>query len=104
MTDTADTIELLEAIGSDASLRYAQGEELMRVLEQAQASAEFTTAAIHGDGATLRKELKLQSGGEVVQTHSPGHEDDDEDECDPPKPDRQQPDKSPSHPSSNRSH
>ncbi|MEW9624157.1 hypothetical protein [Rhodanobacter geophilus] len=94
----ADTIELLEAIGSDASLRYAQADQLEAALEQAQASAELTAAAARGDGTPLRKELKFQQATQVQQTHAPGHEGDDEDECDPPKPERRPPDRSPSHP------
>lgn len=98
----ADTIELLEAIGSDASLRYAQTDELNAVLEQSQASVELTEAVVQGDGAPLRKELKLQLMTQVEQTHAPGHED--EDECDPPRPERRQPDKSPSHPPAKKPH
>lgn len=97
-----DTIELLEAIGSDASLRHAQANELKALLEQTQASVEFTEAVALGDGAPLRKELKLQEKTQVQQTHAPGH--DDEDECDPPKPERRQPDKSPAHPPAKKSH
>jgi len=99
----ANTIELLEAIGSDASLRYAQADELKGVLEQAQASVELTEAVAQGDGAPLRKELKLQQTTQVQQTHTPGH-DDDEDECDPPKPERREPDKAPPHPPAKKPH
>lgn len=88
-----DTIEWLETIGGDASLRYAQAGELKDVLEQAQASAELAEAVILGDGAPLRRELKLQQSTQVLNTHAPGHEDDDEDE---PAPERRQPDEPPS--------
>ncbi|MBD8879159.1 hypothetical protein IHE49_01540 [Rhodanobacter sp. 7MK24] len=100
----ADTIELLEAIGSDASLRYAQVDELKAVLEQTQASVELTEAVVQGDGASLRKELKLQETTQVQQTHAPGHEGDDDGECDPPKPERHPPERSPSQPPANTSH
>jgi len=59
-----DTIELLEMIGSDASLRYAPADELKSVLERAQASAEFANAVALGDGAPLRQMLW---DNEVVQ-------------------------------------
>lgn len=91
-----DTIELLETIGSDASLRYAQADALKALLEQAQASVELAEAVALGDGAPLRKELKLQETTQVQQMHAPGH--DDEDECDPPVPERRQPDKAPANP------
>jgi hypothetical protein len=59
-----DTIELLETIGSDASLRYAAADELKGVLERAKAGAELTMAAASGDGAPLRQMLW---DNEVVQ-------------------------------------
>jgi hypothetical protein len=84
-----DTIELLEAIGSDASLRYASADELKSVLEQAQASVDLTMAVAAGDGARLREELGLQ---QMPQTHSaPLHEDDEEEEADIPQPDPRSP-------------
>lgn len=87
-----DTIELLEAIGSDASLRYAQADELKGVLEQAQASAELTMAVTAGDGAPLRDELGLHRVPQTPQapTHDPGHGHDEEDERDVPQPERRQ--------------
>jgi len=94
MTDTADTIELLEAIGSDASLRYAQADELIGVLDQVQASAELTTAAALCDGAPLRDQYGAQ---QMPQIQSPGHDDDeDEDDAgDTPAPEQHQPNKAP---------
>lgn len=89
-----DTIELLEAIGGDASLRYAPVDELKAVLEQAQASVELTMAAAAGDGAPLRTELGIQG---VPQTHSAPplpHEEDEEEEADIPQPEQPQPDPS----------
>jgi len=100
----ADTIELLETIGSDASLRYAQADELKGVLEQAQARPELAEAVAAGDGAPLRDELKLQGVPQSIQTHAPGHPDDDEDECDVPQPEPHHPDKSPSQPPAKKSH
>lgn len=89
-----DTIELLEAIGSDASLRYSQAGELMGVLEQAQASAGLTMAAALGDGAPLRHELGLQKISEAPQINSPGYGDEEEEEADVPVPEPSQPDRS----------
>lgn len=88
----ADTIKLLETIGSDASLRYASPDELKGALKQAQASVELTMAVATGDIATLRVELRIERAYQVLETHAPGHEGDDEEESDPPKPERRQPD------------
>lgn len=52
-----DTIEMLEAIGSDASLRYASAVELTNVLEQAEATKALTMAALYGDASHLNQEL-----------------------------------------------
>lgn len=52
-----DTIDLLEAIGSDASLRHLPGDELARKLEEAQASEALKSAAATGDRAPLKVEL-----------------------------------------------
>lgn len=49
----SDTIELLEAIGSNASLRYAAADELMGVLERARADAGFVKAVATGDSSLL---------------------------------------------------
>lgn len=94
----SDTIELLVAIGSDAVLRYASPVELKGVLEKAGGSVELKMAVATGDGAPLRVELKLGQTMHVMDTHAPGHGDDDEDERDPPKPERRQPGKPPSRP------
>jgi hypothetical protein len=52
-----DTIDLLEAIGADASLRHASTEELTIVLEQAQASKALTAAVALGDSTMLFEEF-----------------------------------------------
>lgn len=95
--DTTNTIELLEAIGSDASLRYAQADELEAALERAQASTELRAAVATGDSAPLRDEFGIQETTQSVQTNAPGHgdEDDDEDDGDIPSPERRQPDRTP---------
>jgi hypothetical protein len=59
-----DTIELLETIGSDASLRYAAADELRGVLERAKASPELAMAMSLGDGEVLRQGL---GRNEIVQ-------------------------------------
>jgi hypothetical protein len=64
-----DTIDLLEAIGSDASLRHAPAGELAQHLEQAQASAVLVAAAASGDSSVLSVEFGQQSNQvpQVVQ-------------------------------------
>lgn len=52
-----NTIELLEAIGRDASLRHASGEDLSRALSGLQASEGLKRAAISGDDSYLAQEL-----------------------------------------------
>jgi hypothetical protein len=65
-----DTIELLETIGRDASLRYASADELTNVLEQAQASGALTAAATSGDSSLLCEELghKAMWAPQISQT------------------------------------
>jgi len=53
----SDTIELLEAIGRDASLRHASATELAGVLERVQASTSLKAAVARGDSAELSREL-----------------------------------------------
>ncbi|APG03889.1 hypothetical protein BJI69_08205 [Luteibacter rhizovicinus DSM 16549] len=52
-----DTLEMLEAIGSDASLRYASTVELTTVLERGKASEAFTAAVASGDASRLDEEF-----------------------------------------------
>ena len=52
-----DTIEMLETIGSDASLRYTSAAELTNVLEQAEASGALTAAVSSGDVSHLSQEF-----------------------------------------------
>lgn len=53
----SDTIELLEAIGSDALLRHATASELAKVLLRAQAGQALMEAVALGDRARLAKEF-----------------------------------------------
>lgn len=77
-----DTIEWLETIGGDASLRYAQAGELKDVLEQAQAPGMLTAAAAAGGGALLREAFGFNLAPQSSQTptHFPGREDEDDEE------------------------
>lgn len=53
----SDTIELLEAIGRDASFRHASAEELESRLERAGASSALKAAASSGDATQLAAEF-----------------------------------------------
>ena len=76
----SDTIELLEAIGSDASLRHASAGELSHLLEHTQASAALMAAVASGDSSQLSAEFgqKPMQAPQVVQ--SPAHEEEEEGE------------------------
>lgn len=52
-----DTIELLEAIGSDAVLRHAAAAELAALLRRQQPSDALKQAAACGDASALPREL-----------------------------------------------
>jgi hypothetical protein len=73
-----DTIELLEAIGQDASLRYASTEALTAALEQAQASENLMAAVASGDSSRLSKELG-HGHMHSPQSSQTGHEDEEPD-------------------------
>jgi hypothetical protein len=64
-----DTIEMLEAIGRNASLRHASTDDLTEALQQAQASAALTSAVASGDSSKLFAELgyKLMRQPQVSQ-------------------------------------
>lgn len=81
----SDTIELLETIGGDASLRHASPEQLSTMLEQAQASESLTAAAAHGDSSLLFAEFGQQKNEPPQSIQSPSHEEEDE-ESDEPEP------------------
>jgi hypothetical protein len=74
-----DTIELLEAIGHDASLRHASTDELMQVLDKAEASEGLRQSVASGDAAALVHELGLRAMHTEQSTHTAGHEEEDED-------------------------
>lgn len=54
-----DTVELLEAIGRDSTLRRASPEALAQVLEAADASAGLREFVANGDATALTSELGL---------------------------------------------
>ncbi|MFC5524325.1 hypothetical protein ACFPPA_01085 [Rhodanobacter ginsengisoli] len=75
----SNTIELLEVIGKDASLRHASGEDLSQALSGLQASEGLKRAAISGDDGPLVKELghrDIKGPNHVNQNHGPCHDDD----------------------------
>lgn len=65
----ADTIELLESIGRNASLRYPSStESLGHELDRMQAGEQLKQAALTGDASQLKMEL---NAGEPEGIHSP---------------------------------
>ena len=75
-----DTIDLLEAIGQDAALRYASAEELTKVLVQAEASEALKEAVAFDDSLRLSKELgPIKQKSPQVNT-GPCHEEEPEEE------------------------
>ena len=88
-----DTIELLEAIGRDASLRHASSGELTRILRESTASEALTTAVASGDSSALAAEFGHNANYQPQASQTPGYEEDkpDNDKSDtsdaPPAPD-----------------
>lgn len=76
----SDTIELLDTIGRDASLRHASTAQLTTMLEQAQASEALTAAAAHGDSSLLFAEFGQNENVPPQSTQSPSHEEEFEEE------------------------
>ena len=92
----SDTIDLLNAIGQDAALRYASVEELAQTLEQADASDAFKAAVASGDSSRLSSEFGIKPMQVPQVTQAPGQEDensedDSESPIRAPVPDRNQP-------------
>ncbi|UPG95111.1 hypothetical protein [Luteibacter aegosomatissinici] len=65
----SDSIDLLEAVGGDASLRHLPPNELAIRLRAAGASEALACAAIQRDGGPLSKEF----GTRVMQEPNSGH-------------------------------
>jgi hypothetical protein len=78
----SDTIDLLEAIGKNASLRHASGQELADTLEQADASEALKAAAMSGDSSLLCAELGNKPMIVNHDVHAGWKEDEDEEERD----------------------
>jgi hypothetical protein len=72
----SDTIELLEAIGRDASLRHASSEDLTSALLEAQASQALTAAVASGDSSKLAEEFGQKVNLEPQAIQHPGYEED----------------------------
>jgi hypothetical protein len=73
-----DTIDMLEAIGQDASLRYASGDDLVKDPAMAEASDALRAAVSTGDGSGLSAELGLRVMQATQVSQHPGREDEDE--------------------------
>lgn len=80
----SNTIELLEAIGRDASLRHAPRESLAKALGSMDASSSLTMAAASGDRSHLAGELGDKINLAVQVNHNPG-----QGGCDPCEDDRE---------------
>lgn len=76
----SDTIELLETIGSDASLRHAPEHELLDLLKRAKASAPLQAAVASGDSARLSAEFGIKPNLAPQISNAPGHEEEEEPE------------------------
>ncbi|GFZ97313.1 hypothetical protein [Dyella caseinilytica] len=87
----SDTIEWLETIGKNASLRHAPAEELAQVLTDA--SDTLKAAVINGDSSLLSAELGDKRMRVDHDTHSPGHDEEEEPDHDGGKDDLIHPDK-----------
>ncbi len=67
-----DTIELLETIGKDASLRRTSGEELAKKLANLDASEALQKAVASGDSSHLNRvfgDMKLESSNHSSNTN-----------------------------------
>lgn len=78
-----DTIELLEAVGRDASLRYAAPEDLARALELAQASEPLVAAVSSGDSSQLVREFGSTPAEPPQSTQAPFREEEEPEEEEP---------------------
>lgn len=76
----SNTIELLETIGSDASLRHASGDELARTLAGMHATEGLQQAAAAGDSSLLEKELGHRNMTVTKTPTQTGYEEEDLDD------------------------
>lgn len=79
----ANTIELLESIGKDASLRHASGSDLEKILDDMQASDELKRAAGMGDAEPIKQELGGKSMGVNHSVNGTCEEDEEEEGMEP---------------------
>jgi hypothetical protein len=75
-----DTVELLEAIGRDATLRRASAEALTQALEANEASAGLRELVASGDSTGLTAELGLKQLHVEHMVQTGGHEGDGHDD------------------------
>jgi len=75
-----DTVELLEAIGRDATLRRASTEVLAQALVANDASAGLRELVASGDNKGLTEELGLKHMHVEHQTQTGGHDGDGHDD------------------------
>jgi hypothetical protein len=73
------TIELLELIGQDASLRHASQEELAQALDALNASEGLKVAAASGDKSHLGEEFGHKNYSQQVNQNTGGCEPDEDD-------------------------
>lgn len=71
------TIDLLEVIGRNASLRHARAEDLANTLAAAQASTALKAAALTGDRTYLSAELGQTPTQAPQISQTPAQEEDD---------------------------
>lgn len=84
-----DTIDMLEAIGRDADLRYARSEELAESSALAESSEALRIAIREGNSLVLFEELGARVMQSAQGTMSPSREDEpEEEEGDEPNPNR----------------
>ncbi|MEX1829113.1 hypothetical protein [Luteibacter sp. CQ10] len=85
----SDTVDLLEALGRDSTLRNASPEELVKALEAAGASAGLREFAASGNATALTEELGIEqvhvehmslTGGCEGDEDDPHHHPDDGDD------------------------
>lgn len=66
----SDTLDLLEVIGRDASLRHASKEELTKILVHTHASEVLTAAVASGDSSMLFREFAyMHTQGNLTPAH-----------------------------------
>lgn len=81
----SNTIDLLESIGTDASLRHASGSDMEKMLETMQATDELKRAARTGNPEPLKQELGDKSMNVNQNPHNTGCPEDEEEGKEPPQ-------------------